>query len=328
MLFLGTAGSMPTVQRAPASLLIRRGGERILIDCGEGTQRQLLRSVGLPDIEHVFLTHFHADHFLGQPGMLKTFALRGRQVPLHVYGPRGLRGLMSDLRRIYGKLSYELHMRELGPSDAVELSGYRIGAFSVAHRIEAVGYALVEEDRPGRFDPAQARELGVPEGPLFGQLQHGRSVEANGRVVSPGEVMGESRPGRKLVFTGDTEPCETTAVVAAGAELLVHDGTFSRDEHERARYTGHSTAYEAAELALRAQVSLLALTHLSSRHLGATIEKEAREVFERTVVPRDFDMIEVPFAERSEPVFVRWKDAKARLEAERMATEQPVEQTT
>src|SRR5688500_15969512 len=167
VLFLGTAGSMPTVQRAPTSVLIRRGGDRLLIDCGEGTQRQLLRSVGLPDVEHVFLTHFHADHFLGLPGMMKTFALRGRSAPLTIHGPRGLRALMSDLRRIYGKLTYEVRLVELASNEAVELDGYRMGAYAVAHRTEALGYALVEHDRPGRFDPVRASGLGVEPGPQF-----------------------------------------------------------------------------------------------------------------------------------------------------------------
>jgi ribonuclease Z len=313
VLFLGTAGSMPTLQRAPASLLVRRGGDRILIDCGEGSQRQLLRSVGLPDIEYIFLTHFHADHFLGLPGMLKTFALRGRTVPITIYGPRGLNGLMNDLRRIYGRLGYELRTVELAPSEAIEFSGYRIGAFAVAHRVEALGYALVEDERPGRFDAARARELGVAEGPLFGELQRGRSIEANGREVRPHDVMGEPRPGRKLVFSGDTEPCDTTVVVSEGAELLVHDGTFSSAEAQRARETGHSTASGAASVAREAGVSLLALTHLSSRYFGPVIEKEAREVFERSVVPRDFDLVEVPYRERGEPELVKWKDARAKV---------------
>jgi ribonuclease Z len=316
VLFLGTAGSMPTVQRAPASLLIRRGGDRILIDCGEGSQRQLLRSVGLPELEHVFLTHFHADHFLGLPGMMKTFALRGRDLPLHIYGPRGLTGLISDLRRIYGKLSYEVRVVELGPTDTVEFDNYRIGAYSVVHRMEALGYALVEDERPGRFDPGRAIELGVPEGPLYGELQRGVAVEANGRRVSPEQVMGETRPGRKLVFTGDTQPCEATVAVAQGAELLVHDGTFSGDEQERARQTGHSTAPDAARIAAEAGVSLLALTHLSSRYFGPVIEKEAREFFERAVVPRDFDVVEVPYSEKGEPELIKWKDARARARRE------------
>jgi ribonuclease Z len=321
VLFLGTAGSMPTVQRAPASLLIRRGGDRILIDCGEGSQRQLLRSVGLPDLEHVFLTHYHADHFLGLPGMLKTFALRGRFRPVTVYGPRGLGALMSDLRRIYGKLSYELNIRELGPSDTVEFAEFRIGAYAVVHRTEALGYALVEHGRPGRLDPERAAELGVPPGPLLGALQRGEPVEVEGRRVLPRDVMGEARPGRKLVFSGDSEPCKTTAAVAEGAELLVHDGTFAAEERERARQTGHSTALEAAQLAREANVSLLALTHLSSRYFGSTIEQEARTVFERTVVPRDFDVIEVPYRERGKPALVRWRDIRSRAAADRPASE-------
>jgi ribonuclease Z len=312
VLFLGTAGSMPTVQRAPASLLIRRGGDRLLIDCGEGTQRQLLRSVGLPDIEHVFLTHFHADHFLGLPGMLKTFALRGRTTPLTIHGPRGLDTLMSDLRRIYGKLTYEVRLVELAPNEAVELDGYRVGAYAVEHRTEALGYALVEDERPGRFDPARAAELSVEPGPQFGLLQRGQAVEAGGRTVHPGEVMGESRPGRKVVVTGDTEPCESTVAIAHQAELLVHDGTFADEEIDRARQTGHSTARQAAEVARAAEVSMLALTHLSSRYFAPVIEKEASAVFEPSVVPRDFDVIEVPYRERGEPVAMSLREHRER----------------
>jgi ribonuclease Z len=313
VLFLGTAGSMPTVQRAPASLLVRRGGDRILVDCGEGSQRQLLRSIGLPDLEHIFLTHYHADHFLGLPGMLKTFTLRGRTTPLTVYGPRGLRGLMSDLRRVYGKLSYEVRLVELTPSESVAFGEYRIGAFAVRHRTEALGYALVEDGRPGRFDPGRAAALGIPPGPLFGRLQRGSAVDADGRLIEPGEVMGPPRAGRRLVLTGDTEPCETTAAVAHNAQLLVHDGTFAAAEIERAHQTGHSTASEAASIAREAGVSLLALTHLSSRYLGSVIEKEARAVFERTVVPRDFDVIEIPYPEKGEPQLLGWREAKARM---------------
>ena len=325
VLFLGTSGSMPTVQRAPSSLLVRRGGDRFLFDCGEGTQRQLLRSVGLPDLEHVFLTHFHADHFLGLPGMMKTFGLRGREVPLTIYGPRGLRGLMSDLRRIYGRLAYELIVRELEPTEAVQFDGYRIGAYAVDHGVEALGYAMFEDERPGRFDPARASALGVKAGPEFGRLQKGEPVEANGRVVEPREVMGEPRPGRAIVVSGDTRPCDTTIAIARGAGLLIHDGTFADEEEERARQTGHSTARGAAQVAHDADVSLLALTHLSSRYVASLIEKEAREVFDSSVVPRDFDVIEVPFpdSERAEPELIRWKDYRERLEPEARAEPVP-----
>jgi ribonuclease Z len=320
VLFLGTAGSMPTVQRAPSSTLVRRGGDRILIDCGEGTQRQLLRSIGLPDVEHIFLTHYHADHFLGLPGMLKTFALRGREVPLTVYGPRGLHSLMADLRRVYGKLTYEVRRQELEPSQAVSFDGFQIGAYGAVHGLEALGYALFEDERPGRFDLERARSLGVPEGPAFGRLQRGEAVQADGRVIEPAEVMGDARPGRRLVFTGDTEPCDATVAVASGAQLLVHDGTFADDEIERARQTGHSTARQAAEVARAAGVSLLALTHLSSRYFAPVIEKEARTVFERTVVPRDFDVVDVPFPDSGrEPELIRWKEYKGRLLSEPVA---------
>ena len=265
-------------------------------------QRQLLRSVGLPDVEHVFLTHFHADHFLGLPGMMKTFALRGREVPLSIYGPRGLGGMMSDLRRIYGKLTYEVRLVELAPSEAVELDGYRVGAYATAHGTESLGYALVEDDRPGRFDADRARALGVPEGPSFGLLQHGdagRGGRPHGRAGrGPGRAA--ARPQDRRV-RATPMPCEATAPVAAGAELLVHEATFLDEEAERAAQTGHSTAREAAELAREADVALLALTHLSPRYFAPAVEEQAREVFERTVVPRDFDVIEVPFRERGEP---------------------------
>src|SRR3954464_14113338 len=151
VVFLGTAGSAPTAGRGLPALLVRRGGDRILFDCGEGTQRQLLRSTGLVEIDEVFVTHFHADHFLGLPGMLKTFALRGREVPITIYGPPGLSDLFTSLRRIFGKLTYPYELVELTPGDALDRDDYRLLAFPVAHGVSSVGYALIEDDRPGRF---------------------------------------------------------------------------------------------------------------------------------------------------------------------------------
>src|ERR671923_1816423 len=200
LVFLGTSGSMPTAQRAPTAILVRRGGERLLFDCAEGTQRQLLRSaVGLAELREVFLTHYHADHYLGLPGMLKTFALRGRQVPLAVYGPPGLADLFGALRRIFGKLTYDLKLVELRPGDELDRGDHRIRAFEVEHGVNANGYALVETERPGRFDVETARALGVPEGPLFGRLQAGEPVTAaDGSEVQPSQVLGPPRPGRKV----------------------------------------------------------------------------------------------------------------------------------
>jgi ribonuclease Z len=317
VVFLGTAASMPTAQRSPAALLVRRGSERLLFDCGEGTQRQLQRSaIGLPDLQEIFLTHFHADHVLGLPGMLKTFALRGRdEVPLTVYGPVGLRGLFKRLQPFLGRLPYPVALVELEAGETLERDDHAIEAFAVEHGSEALGYALVERGRPGRFDVAAADALGVPDGPARGQLQAGKDVTvADGRTVTPADVLGEPRPGRKLVLTGDTAPSPVVVSAAQGADLLVHEASFLSAEAERARETMHSTAAEAAEIARLAQVRLLALTHVSPRYFGPELAEEAREVFADTVVPRDFDLIEVPFAERGAPRLVRRGARPARTE--------------
>ena len=305
VLFLGTAGSAPTARRSTPATLVRRGGDSLLFDCGEGTQRQLLRSVGLVDLEEVFLTHLHADHFLGLPGMLKTFALRGRETPVTVYGPPGLLELFRALAHVIGRIPYELRLVELEPNEPLRRDGYLIAPFSVRHGIRAYGYALVEDARPGRFDEARARELGVTPGPDFGRLQRGEAVTANGREVQPDDVLGPARAGRKVVLAGDTAPCESTRVVAHRAELLVHEATFLHEDVERARETGHSTAREAAELAAAVEVQLLALTHVSPRYFGPELRDEARAVHRDTIVPRDFDRVEIPLPERGPPVHVR-----------------------
>ena len=288
-------------------MLVRRGGERLLFDCGEGTQRQLQRSsVGLPDIEEIFLTHYHADHFLGLPGMLKTFGLRGRdETPLTVYGPRGLRELFKQLQPFVGRLPYPVSLVELEPGETVPHGDYAIETFAADHGVAALGYALVESERPGRFDVAIADQLGVPAGPARGRLQAGQEIELpDGRTVTPDEVLGEPRPGRRVVISGDTAPSPTVVQAAHGADLLVHEASFLTEERDRARETNHSTAAEAAEVARLAQVKLLALTHVSPRYFGPELADEARAVFPDTVVPRDFDVIEVPFAERGSPQLV------------------------
>jgi ribonuclease Z len=305
LFFAGTAGSVPTARRGLPAVLVRRGGDRLLFDCGEGTQRQLLRTVGLPDIEAVYLTHLHADHWLGLPGMLKSFDLRDREAPLAVYGPPGTDALMRAMRVVYGTLRYPFGVVELEAGEAVRYDGYEVGAFNVRHRTQAFGYAILEDDRPGRFDDKLATELGVPFGPDFGRLQRGETV--NG--VRPEQVVGPARPGRRIVLSGDTAPCDMVRVAADGADVLVHEATFTEEDRARARETHHSTARQAAEIALEADVRLLALTHVSTRYGGAEIRDEARAVFERTVVPRDFDTIQVPFAEKGDPELERFEPA-------------------
>ena len=307
LVFLGTSGSVPTARRAPSALLLRRGGERLLFDCGEGTQRQLLRSsIGLVDVDEVFITHFHADHTLGLPGLMKTFALRGRESTLTVYGPRGLEDLFGSLARIFGKLTYPYRLVELRPGERVERGDHAIEAVQVDHGPSSIGYALVEAERPGRFDVEAATRLGVPSGPLFGALQRGEDVTLpDGTVVRPADVLGEARRGRRIILTGDTRPARSILEAAAEADLLVHDGTFLAEEADRAAETGHSTARDAAEVARAAGVTMLVLTHLSNRYFGPEVVREARAVFPQTVVPRDFDIIAIPFPERGEPQLVK-----------------------
>jgi ribonuclease Z len=301
LFFAGTAGSVPTPRRGLPALLLRAGGDRILLDCGEGTQSQLLRSVGLPELDAVFLTHYHLDHWLGLVGMLKTFDLRGRERTLDVYGPPGLRGLFHDLRPLIGRTSYPLAVHELEPHAEVRFGGYLIASFPVKHRVEAYGYAFVEDDRPGRFDVETARSLGITEGPDFGRLQRGETVDG----VAHEQVVGPTRHGRRIVYSGDTAPVQTTEIYAHRADVLVHEATFCEDDRARARETGHSTAQQAARIALDADVKLLALMHLSTRYFARDVRDEARAVFANTYVPRDFDAIEVPFPERGEPRLVK-----------------------
>ncbi|MGA7704899.1 MAG: ribonuclease Z [Solirubrobacteraceae bacterium] len=305
LFFAGTGGSMPSPRRGLPAILLRRGSDRLLFDCGEGTQRQLMRSVGLADLDCVFVTHFHADHWLGLPGMLKSFGLREREQPFAVYGPRGLLRIMEEARFMYGRLPYDLRVAELDPGETVAFDGFEVAAVPVEHRNNnAYGYAIVEESRPGHLDPALAERLGVTPGPDFGRLTRGETVAG----VAPEQVMGPTREGRKIVISGDTSPSEMLTIAAHQADVLVHESTFAEEEIERARQTGHSTARQAATVAREAQARLLALTHISTRYPGGDLRDEARSVFANTEAPRDFDTIDVPFPEKGSAELIRWSD--------------------
>lgn len=302
VVFLGTAGSVPTPQRGLTSMLVRRGGHRLLFDCGEGTQRQMMRSCGLSEVDAIFLTHLHADHFLGLPGMLKTFMLRERSLPLIIAGPRGLLALYRLLRPVIGKLDYDVDVHEANDGWMLSMDGYVVEAAATDHTVPSVGYRLREHGRPGRFDVATAKRLGVPDGPLFGQLQRGEAVTLDdGTTVEPASVVGEARHGRSLVFTGDTRACAAVRDLARNVTLLVHDATFCSDEQTRARQTGHSTARDAALTAVAADVQMLALVHLSNRYVASEVLNEALEIFPGAICPRDFDVVEMPFPERGVP---------------------------
>ncbi|MBK5111294.1 MAG: ribonuclease Z [Thermoleophilia bacterium] len=303
--FLGTGGPVPTALRGTASVLVTRGGEKLMFDCGEGTQRQLRRSLGLVQVDELYLTHFHLDHCLGLPGLLKTYDLNDRTEPMRLLGPVGLGRLMDDFSPLVGRLGYHLEIEELRPGQIVPHRDYEIEAIPVEHRTTALGYALLEDDRPGKLDPDEAGRLGVESGPELGALQAGETVTGSKGEVTPEQVMGEDRPGRAVVITGDTGPCAAVAEAATDADLLVHDSSFITADAERAAETGHSTSAQAAGVASEAGAKMLALVHISARYHVKEALDEATVVFASAVAPRDFDLVELPYPERGEPELVR-----------------------
>src|SRR5687767_3327487 len=270
--FLGTSAARPTVERNVSSLALIREGETMLFDCGEGTQRQMMRYGISFVLEDIFFTHLHADHVIGVIGLLRTLALQGRETPLRLWGPRGAGRVLRRAEQFgFDRLSFPVQIEELEAGQGVAREGYAIVPFPVDHGgAAALGYALVEETRRGRFHPEMARELGIPEGPLWGRLHRGLAVTLpDGRVVDPATLVGPARP------------CEATIEAARGADLLVHEATFAEEEAARAAETGHSTAREAADVAAQAGARHLALTHFSARYSfdPSDLEREARARF-------------------------------------------------
>jgi ribonuclease Z len=299
--FLGTAAARPTVGRNVSSLVIQREGELLMFDCGEGTQRQMMRYGTGFALRDIFFSHLHADHFLGVIGLLRTLGLQGRDEPMTLWTPRGTEELLRQAVELgVDRIAFPVAIRGLEPGERVERGEYDVVPFRSAHGGRSLGYALAEHERLGRFDPARARELGVPEGPLWGKLHHGEAVEVDGRTIGPAEVVGAPRPGRTVVYTGDTRPSAHTREAARGADLLIHEATFGSDESERAGATGHSTAREAAQVARDADVLRLALTHFSPRYADdpRALEREAKAVFPDTVAAYDGLVLEVPYREQ------------------------------
>lgn len=304
---LGTSASRPTVERNVSSLAIHREGETLMFDCGEGTQRQMMRYGVSFALEDIFFTHMHADHLLGVIGLVRTMALQGRVDPLRLWGPRGSARVLKRAEALgFERSTFPLVITELEAGQRVERSGYAIVPFPVDHRgSSSLGYALVEDDRKGRFNPELARELGIPEGPMWGQIHRGLAVTLpDGRVIEPRVLVGDKRPGRTVVITGDTRPCASTTDAARDADLLIHEATFGDEEAERAVETGHSTAREAALVARESGVRRLLLTHFSARYSrdAGDLEREAKQVFARTLVGKDGLEVDVPFRDAPSPV--------------------------
>jgi len=298
--FLGTAASRPTVERNVSSIALVREGETMLVDCGEGTQRQMMRYGISFALDDIFFTHLHTDHVLGVVGLTRTLQLGGRTDALRLWTPKGTGRTLRQAVAFGGdRLAFPVDITEIDPGVPIVRKDYAVVPYAADHPgPPAVGYAFVEEERRGRFNPDLARELGVPEGPLWGRLHRLQPVTLDdGRVIDPTELVGPSRPGRRVVITGDTRPCDATIEAARGADLLVHEATFAEDEAARAVETGHSTAREAARVAAAAGAERLVLTHISARYSRdfADLEREARDVFPETTVAKDGTEIEVPY---------------------------------
>ena len=285
--FLGTSAAQPTIHRNLSGIAVKADSDLLLFDCGEGSQRQMIRFGTGFSVDAVFFTHFHADHYLGIIGFLRTLGMMGRATPLVLHGPPPAKRLLQQAVFLgVDELAFPVELVELKDGDLVKRPGYSVRAVGVDHRINALGYVLQEDERPGKFDVAAARALGVPEGPLFGRLQKGEPVKLpDGREVRPEQVLGGPRPGRRLVISGDTRPCPGLIAASRGADLLVHEATFSDEEQARALETRHSTAREAGRVAAKAQARRLVLTHLSSRHDidPSPLLSQAREEFQGPV---------------------------------------------
>ncbi len=299
--FLGTGAATPTIDRNVAGLSVQREGEMLLFDCGEGNQRQMMRyGVGF-SFKEVFFTHYHADHLLGITGLLRTMGLQDRSAPVTLYGPKGAQRILNAAISLgIERNKFPVEIVEIKPGDTLGRDEYDILVFETEHRADTVGYALAEHTRRGRFNPDRARELGIPEGPLWGRLHKGDTVTLDdGRTFTPADLVGSPRPGRKLIYSGDTRPHLSVIEASKGADLLIHEATFAGDELERARETGHSTAAEAARVALEAGVRRLVLTHISSRYNrdAAELLAEARAVFPDTVIARDGLTLDVPYVD-------------------------------
>jgi ribonuclease Z len=296
--FLGTAAARPTVGRHVSCVVMQREGETFVFDCGEGTQRQMMRFGTGFSFDHIFFTHLHGDHFLGLTGLLRTMGLQDRREPMDLWTPRGTESVLKQAVELgVDRVPFEVRINGVEPGFALDRVAYRVAAYATKHGGRCIGWMISESDRPGRFNAERARELGIPEGPLWGRLHKGEAVEVEGRTIASAELVGPSRPGRKVLYPGDTRPAASVLEAAAGADLLIHEATFADDEMERAVKTGHSTAREAAEIARDAGVRQLVLTHFSPRYADdpRQLEREAQAVFPGVIAAQDGLSIEVPY---------------------------------
>jgi len=299
VVFLGTSGSMPTPERSSSSVAVKMGRDVVILDCGEGTQRQMIAAhIGFSRVKLIFVTHLHGDHVLGVPGLLQSMTLQRRDESLQICGPRGTHAFLQGVSNTLGGPGFPVTVNEIcEPGVVFEAKSFAVEACRADHRLEAWSYAIVEKPRPGRFHVEKAKAFGVPEGVLWKRLQDGEDVDVNGGVIRSSQITDPPRPGRRLVYTGDTRPSGEVAKMAAGADLLIHEATFGDELTERAAEDGHSTASQAAGIAVKAGVKSLILTHISSRYGDtSSLLEEARKMFPHTIVASDLLEVDVPLA--------------------------------
>ena len=295
LVFLGTSAAIPTSHRNHSAIALKAFGEIMLFDCGEGTQLQMSKAKISPmKINKIFITHFHGDHILGLPGIIQSMAFRGRKEPLHIFGPKGLIQLINNVRNLgYFSLTFEIHMHEVTEGKILEEDNYKICCCGMDHSVLNFAYKIIEKRRP-KFIRENALSLGIKPGPDFGKLQQGISVEVNGEVIQPEQVLGGERKGRIIVYSGDTSPADQMVDFAKDADILIHESTFEGKYADKAHEARHSTSIQAAEIAKKTNINKLILTHVSTRYKKSNLlEDEAREVFENSVVAEDFMKIEV-----------------------------------
>jgi len=300
IVFLGTGGTYPSKLRNVTSIAVQMPGEVLMFDCGEGTQRQLMRSpVSFMKIKKIFISHLHADHFLGLPGLIQSMSLNGREDELLIFGPKGLKENVDSMMGLgYFKSGFEVKSRDLTPGSTLDFGGYKVRSVQAAHSIPALAFSLEENARPGRFDLKKAKVLGIPEGPMFRRLQEGKAVTVQGNRITPRMVLGKPRRGRKMVYSGDTKPSSRIIALAAGADVLIHDCTLDSSHDKLALDFGHSTAAQAATVAKKARVRMLFLVHLSPRYEDTSVlEIEARRIFKNSIVAQDLAEYTVKYSD-------------------------------
>lgn len=292
LLFLGTSAAVPSRDRSTSCIALREGSDIVLMDCGEGSQRQLMISpLSFMKVGAILITHLHGDHVFGLPGLIQTMGLSGRKEPLRVFGPAGIKKFVDEsMSATEGETTYDLEIIELSGGERFGISGFSVECFPTEHGMTSLGFVLRAPDRPGKLNHRRALELGVSDGPDMARLKAGEAVGD----VTPDQVMGPPVKGMSIAYTGDTRPCDATLEAVRGVDVLIHEATYMEDESDRAREHNHSTAAQAARIAADAGVSNLIMTHISHRYSDRSLlEAEARGIFPQSYAAEDMELFKV-----------------------------------